>query len=216
MPPNSIDNNAPLNQDQPIMPPIPVTPAPVAYTPPVITPTPAPVVAAEAWAAPVTNPVAAVPAQPWATPVTNPVPPFATPQSAAANPAIAAGLSPQELKTITRAGLVAFIIGWLDLAAFVILALAALGTTLNRSTLLISALLMGVAGITSVIFGHRLKKYNLMSGLNVQQTLIILTVVNLVIIAASYLMGGRAGLINIILMIYLGNALKVVSGPKSA
>ncbi|GEM_PF-4680093 len=236
MPPNNLDNNVPLNQDQPIMPSPPVTPAPVAYAPPVVapepTPTPTPAAADEPWAAPVTNPVpvaatepwavpvptpmTAAPAQLWATPVTNPVPPFAAPQEAAANPAIAAGLSPKELKTITRAGLVAFIIGWLDLAAFVLLTLAALGTTLNRTTLVISALLMGVAGVTSVIFGHKLKKYNPMSDLNVKQTLIILTTVNLVIIAASYLTGGRAGLINIILMIYLGNALKVVSTSKSA
>ena len=220
MPPNSLDNNVPLNQDQPIMPLPPVTPAPVVYTPPVIAPeptlTPTPAAATEPWAVPVPTPMTAAPAQLWATPVTNPVPPFAAPQEAAANPAIAAGLSPKELKTITRAGLVAFIIGWLDLAAFVLLTLAALGTTLNRTTLVISALLMGVAGITSVIFGHKLKKYNPMSDLNVKQTLIILTAVNLVIIAASYLTGGRAGLINIILMIYLGNALKVVSTSKSA
>jgi len=220
MPPNSLDNNVPLNQDQPIMPLPPVTPAPVVYTPPVIAPeptlTPTPAAATEPWAVPVPTPMTAAPAQLWATPVTNPVPPFAAPQEAAANPAIAAGLSPKELKTITRAGLVAFIIGWLDLAAFVLLTLAAFGTTLNRTTLVISALLMGVAGITSVIFGHKLKKYNPMSDLNVKQTLIILTTVNLVIIAASYLTGGRAGLINIILMIYLGNALKVVSTSKSA
>ena len=219
MPPNTINNNAPLNQDQPIMPPAPVPPAPVAYTPPVFAPeppTPTPVAVSETWAAPVSSPVPVAPTQAWTTPVTNPVPPFAAPQSAAANPSTAAGLSPQDLKKITRAGLVAFIIGWLDLAAFVILALAALGTTLNRSTLVISALLMGVAGVTSVIFGHKIKKYNPMSDLNVQQTLIILTVVNLVIIAASYLLGGRAGLINILLMFYLGNALKVVSGPKTA
>jgi len=220
MPPNNLDNNVPLNQDQPIMPSPPVTPAPVAYAPPVVapepTPTPTPAAADEPWAVPVPTPMTAAPAQLWATPVTNPVPPFAAPQEAAANPAIAAGLSPKELKTITRAGLVAFIIGWLDLAAFVLLTLAALGTTLNRTTLVISALLMGVAGVTSVIFGHKLKKYNPMSDLNVKQTLIILTTVNLVIIAASYLTGGRAGLINIILMIYLGNALKVVSTSKSA
>jgi len=150
MPPNSLDNNVPLNQDQPIMPLPPVTPAPVVYTPPVIAPeptlTPTPAAATEPWAVPVPTPMTAAPAQPWATPVTNPVPSFAAPQSAAANPAIASGLSPKELKTITRAGLVAFIIGWLDLAAFVLLTLAAFGTTLNRTTLVISALLMGVAG----------------------------------------------------------------------